>query len=244
MEVAIAKIVAGLVVSWIIAWTPYSLIALLGISGQSHLLTPFSSMLPALFAKTAACVDPFIYSLNHPKIRQEILYRMYNCFLQSAGRRGVSFNSDIPEWKISGSARAIRQQFYHCNAQQGRTVGPLSSSRRLHRGQQVALSSGAVRGDCSINGKDDKRHFTSELSSAGNRSFNVEGSESADIITDMIDCNQDWQVRRLRSFLSGTDEMSCTSQNEVSTSLIHMNSATKQHFVRTTTTPSLMSTQL
>jgi len=34
-------------------------------------------MLPALFAKSAACVDPFIYALNHPKIRQEIFLRIY-----------------------------------------------------------------------------------------------------------------------------------------------------------------------
>jgi hypothetical protein len=35
-------------------------------------------MLPALFAKSAACIDPFIYSLNHPKIRHEIIRRIYN----------------------------------------------------------------------------------------------------------------------------------------------------------------------
>ncbi|KAI9549944.1 hypothetical protein GHT06_005214 [Daphnia sinensis] len=242
VEVAIAKIVAGLVVSWIIAWTPYSLIALLGISGQSHLLTPFSSMLPALFAKTAACVDPFIYSLNHPKIRQEIIYRMYNCFLQSAGRRGVSFNSDIPEWKMSGSARATRQQFYHSNLHHGRIAGQLSSSRRLNRGQQVGLSSDIVKGDCSINGKDNKNNISSELSSEGNRSSNIEGLESADIITDMIDCNQDWHFGRLRRLLSGTDETNCTSQIEVSTSLVHIHSTTSNHLVCATS--SSMSTQL
>ncbi|XP_059352548.1 rhodopsin, GQ-coupled-like [Daphnia carinata] len=242
VEVAIAKIVAGLVISWIIAWTPYSLIALLGISGQSHLLTPFSSMLPALFAKTAACVDPFIYSLNHPKIRQEIIYRIYNCFLQSAGRRGASFNSDIPEWKMSGSARATRQQFYHSNLHHGRIAGPLSSSRRTTRGLQVGLSSDAVRGDYSINGKDNKNNITSELSSEENRSSNIEVLESADIITDMIDCNQDWHFGRLRRLLSGTDETSCTSQNGVPTSLVHIHSTTNHHLVCATS--SSMSTQL
>lgn len=37
-------------------------------------------MAPALFAKTAACIDPFIYSLNHPKIRREILQRLFRRF--------------------------------------------------------------------------------------------------------------------------------------------------------------------
>ena len=51
-------------------------------------------MLPALFAKSAACVDPFIYALNHPKIRQEIFFRIYkryfpNIMMPSASRRAA-----------------------------------------------------------------------------------------------------------------------------------------------------------
>ena len=33
-------------------------------------------MMPALFAKLATCVDPFIYTLNQPKIRKEIFVRL------------------------------------------------------------------------------------------------------------------------------------------------------------------------
>jgi len=33
-------------------------------------------MLPALFAKLATCVDPFIYTLNQPKIKKEIFVRL------------------------------------------------------------------------------------------------------------------------------------------------------------------------
>ena len=69
VEVTIAKIVIGLVTLWTITWTPYALVSLIGISGYGHILTPFDSMVPALVAKTAACIDPFVYSLNHPKIR-------------------------------------------------------------------------------------------------------------------------------------------------------------------------------
>jgi hypothetical protein len=234
VEVAIAKIVAGLVVSWIVAWTPYSLISLLGISGHTNLLTPFSSMLPALFAKTAACVDPFIYSLNHPKIRQEIIYRLYNCFLQSAGRRGASFNSDIPEWKFSGSARVIRQQlFYQSNAQHGRMAVSLASSRRLYKSQAV-VSGGTIGGGYSTSAKDEKRQNIDEISSAESRSVNAEGLESADIITRMMNCNQDWHSGQFRRLLSGT-KTSCKSK--ISTSLVQIPS-TKQQL------PCLMSTQL
>lgn len=216
VEVAIAKIVIGLVGSWMIAWTPYSLIALLGISGYSHLLTPFSSMVPALFAKTAACVDPFIYSLNHPKIRQEILYRLYNCFLLSVGRRAESLNSDsvrVPEWKISGSARVTRQgMIYQNNTQHGR-LGSLASSRRLNKGHHPTVSAGGSM-------RDELRRSVS-LSSAESRTVNAEGLETAEIIASMIQRNQELhgQFRNLAS--TSSTEMRCKSHSIISTSLVH-----------------------
>lgn len=242
VEIAIAKIVAGLVLSWIIAWTPYSLISLLGISGHTDLLTPLSSMLPALFAKTAACVDPFIYSLNHPKIRQEIIFRLYKCFLQSAvvmGRRDASFNSDIPEWKMSGSARVTRQQLIHqSNAQHGRIAVSLVSSRRVYKSQQATLSGAIGGGGCSTCGNEEKRRNISELSNPESHSVNAERLVSADIITCMMNCNQDCHSGKFRRLLSDSTEMSCKSQ--ISTALAHIHSPIKQNVK----TPGLMSTQL
>lgn len=55
-------------------------------------LQPFNAMLPAMFAKTAACVDPFIYSLNHPKIRQEIFFRLYHRFFPAQTTSGAGTN--------------------------------------------------------------------------------------------------------------------------------------------------------
>jgi len=83
-------------VIWILAWTPYAVVTMIGISGHAnYLLTPFNAMLPALFAKSAACIDPFIYSLNHPKIRQEIMRRLYNIrmFMMNDQRTVNSFHS-------------------------------------------------------------------------------------------------------------------------------------------------------
>lgn len=34
---------------------------------SSESLTPFSTMLPAVFAKTVSCIDPWIYAINHPR---------------------------------------------------------------------------------------------------------------------------------------------------------------------------------
>jgi len=41
-----------------------------------YVIKPFSAMVPALFVKLATGVDPFIYTLNQPKIRKEILSRL------------------------------------------------------------------------------------------------------------------------------------------------------------------------
>lgn len=59
-ELSIAKIAVGLVALWLVAWTPYAVVALMGVSGHHHFLTPGVTMLPALFAKLSACINPFI----------------------------------------------------------------------------------------------------------------------------------------------------------------------------------------
>ena len=213
VEVTIAKIVVGLICSWIIAWTPYSAIALLGISGHSYLLTPLSSMLPALFAKTSACIDPFIYSLNHPKIRQEILFRIYNCFLVSTGRRGESLNSDsvrVPEWKISGSARLTNRNgvlLHHNSTQHGR-VGSVASSRRLNKGHQAAVVYESKR---SVSVKEELKRSMS-LSSAESRTVGAEGFETADIIAAMISRSQELKNSYHLHLLG--KETSCTDVKE------------------------------
>lgn len=33
-------------------------------------------MLPALFAKTVSCIDPWIYAASHPRYRQELEKRL------------------------------------------------------------------------------------------------------------------------------------------------------------------------
>ena len=121
LEVTIAKFVMGLVSTWMIAWTPYALVSLVGISGHQSLLTPSYSMLPALFAKTAACIDPFIYALNHPKIRNELFCRLYKSFYANRDsmtesmrptydwKNGRSVTFQPSQWRYSGpSSRRAR----------------------------------------------------------------------------------------------------------------------------------------
>lgn len=61
-EMRLALVVLAIIGLWFVAWTPYAIVALLGIAGRQDLITPLSSMIPALFCKTASCLDPFVYA--------------------------------------------------------------------------------------------------------------------------------------------------------------------------------------
>nr|QYF06593.1 rhabdomeric opsin [Acutuncus antarcticus] len=57
-EISTAKAALIVVICWTIAWTPYAVVALLGIASYTSLLTPLVVQLPAVFAKTAAVYNP------------------------------------------------------------------------------------------------------------------------------------------------------------------------------------------
>ena len=44
-EMIIAKVTAKLVALWMISWTPYAIVALLGITGHQNFLTPSSLLI-------------------------------------------------------------------------------------------------------------------------------------------------------------------------------------------------------
>lgn len=75
-EMKLAVVVIIVVALWFVSWTPYATVALLGIFDKKELITPAASMVPAVLCKTASCIDPFIYSLNHPRLRKE-LFRVF-----------------------------------------------------------------------------------------------------------------------------------------------------------------------
>lgn len=68
----LAMIVLLVILIWFAAWTPYAVVSLLGITNRKNQITPLSSMIPALFCKTSACLDPFVYAFSHPKFKAEI----------------------------------------------------------------------------------------------------------------------------------------------------------------------------
>ncbi len=66
-EIRVAKVGISLTTLFLLSWTPYFAIAFIGCYGNRSLLTPGLSMIPACTCKLAACVDPFVYAINHPK---------------------------------------------------------------------------------------------------------------------------------------------------------------------------------
>lgn len=71
-ETKLALTVFVVILLWLLSWTPYAVVAMLGITGQKHLITPLVSMVPAVFCKSASALDPYVYALSHPKFKDQL----------------------------------------------------------------------------------------------------------------------------------------------------------------------------
>nr|BAQ54782.1 opsin, short-wavelength sensitive type [Macromia amphigena] len=100
-EIRIAKVAISIVFLFICGWTPYALVALIGGFGNRSFLTPTFSMIPAVACKTVACIDPWIYAINHPRFRAEIQNKVpWLCFIgqetkSSDNKSAVSDATDV-----------------------------------------------------------------------------------------------------------------------------------------------------
>ncbi|KAL5240938.1 hypothetical protein ACI65C_008348 [Semiaphis heraclei] len=75
-EVRIAKAAITICCLFIASWTPYAVVAMIGAFGDRSLLTPGITMIPAIFCKTVACFDPYVYAISHPRYRLELSKRV------------------------------------------------------------------------------------------------------------------------------------------------------------------------
>lgn len=76
LEIKLAKISFFLISIWTVSWTPYAIIALLGVFTDRSMLTPMMSMLPALLCKMACVLDPFVYGLSNRQFKSELVKRL------------------------------------------------------------------------------------------------------------------------------------------------------------------------
>lgn len=75
-EIRIAKIAMGIVFLYILSWSPYATVALIGQFGPKKLVTPLVSELPVMLAKTCAMHNPIVYAFSHPKFREALRKRV------------------------------------------------------------------------------------------------------------------------------------------------------------------------
>lgn len=60
-EGKVAYMVLLMIAAFLVAWTPYSVTALLAQFGDPSLVTPAAGVVPALLAKSSICYNPIIY---------------------------------------------------------------------------------------------------------------------------------------------------------------------------------------
>lgn len=78
---------------WCFAWTPYCVVSLIGIFGYADNITPLTSMIPAIMAKMAACVDPYLYAVTHPRFRSELEKIFCSARIESGSNFQTSYYS-------------------------------------------------------------------------------------------------------------------------------------------------------
>ncbi|XP_070499438.1 opsin, ultraviolet-sensitive [Chironomus tepperi] len=71
-EIRLAGVVMGIIGLWLFAWSPYCIVSLIGIFGYADNISPGVSMIPAIMAKLAACFDPYVYAVTHPRFSSEL----------------------------------------------------------------------------------------------------------------------------------------------------------------------------
>lgn len=76
MEIKVAKIAMTILVLYLLSWSPYATVALIGQFGDASFVTPFWSEIPVIFAKASAMHNPIVYALSHPKFRAAVQKRL------------------------------------------------------------------------------------------------------------------------------------------------------------------------
>ena len=75
-EIRIAKVAIINVTLWIMAWSPFAIVCMLGTWGDASRITPLVCELPVILSKTSCAYNPVIYALSHPKYR-EVKYSFF-----------------------------------------------------------------------------------------------------------------------------------------------------------------------
>ena len=112
-EIRIAKISITNVALWLMAWTPFMAVSMVGTWGDSSQITALVCELPVILAKTSCAYNPMIYSLSHPKYREVLaifISYMYSLVTDSQLRKYRCSRSCTPGcalWWIPKNLRIL-----------------------------------------------------------------------------------------------------------------------------------------
>lgn len=97
-EIRIAKIAMGIVFLYILSWSPYATVALIGQFGPKRLVTPLVSELPVMLTKTCAMHNQIVCAFSHPKFREALRkrapYLMFCCKVPQKQKTKSTSGSD------------------------------------------------------------------------------------------------------------------------------------------------------
>lgn len=76
-DVRLTKLTVCILTLFCMAWLPYSIVALMGLTGHAGHLNPYVSLIPVIFAKTSAIYNPFAYVIGYASFRRKMFACMY-----------------------------------------------------------------------------------------------------------------------------------------------------------------------
>ena len=155
-DVKAATTCAIIVMLFTIAWSPYTIIALIGIWGDQSLVTPYSNALPVLFAKTSAFYNPIVYAIMNDRFRS-IIWSLVKRGLGRGDRRTPGSNGSPADLtkinSITGRPRSMHStrtsdasskdsEILYLNALKKRvsyTVPLIAIPERLHSQHEIVV---------------------------------------------------------------------------------------------------------
>ena len=69
-EAKINQVAITSVLIWLLAWTPYTVVCLLGQFGPRHLVTPLVYQIPSLSANICTVFNSIVFGFSHPNIKK------------------------------------------------------------------------------------------------------------------------------------------------------------------------------
>uniref|UniRef100_A0A2A4JG94 G-protein coupled receptors family 1 profile domain-containing protein n=1 Tax=Heliothis virescens TaxID=7102 RepID=A0A2A4JG94_HELVI len=122
-----------MIVSFTVAWTPYSLFALMEQFATEGIVSPGAGVIPALVAKSSICYDPLIYVGMNTQFRNSIkrIFGIHTKSKNSQAEKGYNNTLTSPANKLSSLNNTTRFNSSETN---------LSSTHKNSKGKKIVFN--------------------------------------------------------------------------------------------------------